>query len=118
MKCLLCCEWENKIKQSKNFTGKFIVCCTNYHISAVKDLVKSDILLKSTKRKDKKNAEEVGEMYCRKVILATPQNSAIVNSLNRASVKEKESLRKFLEVAYLIAKKGRPFTDYHGLIKL
>ena len=101
MKCLLCCEWEKKIKQSKNFTGKFIVRCTNYHISAVKDCVKSDILLKSTKRKDKKNAEEAGETYCGKVILATPQNSAIVNSLNRASVKEKESLHKLFEIAYL-----------------
>ena len=118
MKCLLCCEWENKIEQSKNFNDKFIVGCTNYHISAVKYHVKSDIHLKSTEQKDKKYVEEAGETYHRKVILSAPQNYPIVNSLNRASVKEKESLHKFLEVAYLIAKKGRPFTDYHGLIKL
>ena len=41
-----------------------------------------------------------------------------MNSLNKASVKEKESLHKLFEVAYLTAKKGRPFTDYHDLIEL
>ena len=66
----------------------------------------------------KKNAEEAGETYCRKVIFSTPQNSPIVNSSNKASVKEKESLHKLFEVAYLIPKKGRPFTDYHDLIQL
>ena len=55
--------------------------------------------------KNKKNAEEAGKTYHRKVILSTPQNSPIVNSLNRASVKENESLHKLFEVAYLIAKK-------------
>ena len=78
----------------------------------------SNIHLKSTKQKDKKNADEAGATYRRKVILSTPQNSPIVNSLNKASVKEKESLHKFFKVAYLIVKKWRPFTDYHDLIKL
>ena len=41
-----------------------------------------------------------------------------MNRLNRALVKEKESLHKLFEVAYLIAKKGRPFTDFHNIIKL
>ena len=45
-------------------------------------------------------------------------NSPVVNSLNRASVKEKESLHKLFEVAYLIAKKGRLFIDYRDLIEL
>ena len=115
MKCLLCCEWEKKIEQSKNFNDKFIVGCTNYHISAVKYHGKSDIHLKSTEQKDKKNAEKAGETYRRKVILSTPKNSPIVNSLNGASVKEKESFHKLFEVAYLIVKKERPFTDYHDL---
>ena len=89
MKCLLCCEWEKIIEQSKNFNDKFIVDCINYRISAVKDHAKSDKHLKSIKQKDKKNSEEAGETHSRKVTLSTPQNSATVNSLNRASVKEK-----------------------------
>ena len=35
MKCLLCCEWEKRVEQSKSFNDKFIVGCTNYHIPAV-----------------------------------------------------------------------------------
>ena len=105
MKWLLFSEWEKKIEQSKNFNDKFIVGCTNYCISAVKDHAKSDIHLKSYEQKEKKNAEEAGKTYHRKVTLSTPQNSPIVNSLNRASVTEKESLHKLFEVAYLIAKK-------------
>ena len=107
MKCLLCCEWEKKTEQSKNFSDKFIVGCTNYHISAVKDHAKYDTHLKYTKQKEKKNADEAGETYRRKVTLSTRQNSPIMNSLNRASVKEKESLHKLFEVVYLIAKKRK-----------
>ena len=95
---MVCCEWEKKIEQSKNFNYKFIVGCTNYRISVVKDHAKSDMHLKSTEQKDKKNEEEAGETYRRKVTLSTLQNSPIVNSLNRASVKEKESLHKLFEV--------------------
>ena len=95
---MVCCEWEKKIEQSKNFNDKFIVGCTNYRISAVKDHAKSDMHLKSTEQKDKKNAEEAGENYHRKVTLSTPQNSPIVNSLNRASDREKESLHKLFQV--------------------
>ena len=86
---------------------KCLLCCK-----------KSDIHLKSTEQKDKKNAEEAGETYHRKVILSTPQNSPIVSSLNKASVKEKDSLHKLFEVAYLVQKIGRPFVDYHDLIEL
>ena len=76
----------------------------------------SNIHLKSTKQKDKKNADEAGATYCRKVILSTPQNSPILNSLNKASVKEKESLHKLFKVAYLIVKKGRPFNTIYDEI--
>ena len=91
-----------------------IICC----ISGVKDHAKFDIHFKRIKQKDKKYAEEANKIYCRKVTLSTPQNSANVNSLNGGSVKEKESLHKLSEVAYLITKRRRPITEYHNLIKL
>ena len=118
MKCLLCCEWLKAIESSKNFNDRFIIGCTNYRLSAVKDHAKSDIHLTSTKKKDKENAEKAGEKYREKVTVKIPDNCPIVKGLNKASVKERESLYKLFEVAYFIAKKGRPFSDYHDFLEL
>ena len=70
---------------------KCLLCCE-----------KSDTHLKSTEQKDKKNAEEAGETYRRKVIFSTTQNSPMMISLNKALVKEKESSHKLFKVPYLI----------------
>ena len=78
---------------------KCLLCCE-----------KSDILLTNTEQKDKKNAEDAGETYRRKVIFSAPQNSPILNSSNKALVKEKESLHKLIEVPYLIPKRKTLYT--------
>lgn len=118
MKCTLCCEWKKKIENSKNFSDRFVVGCNNYRISAVQDHGKSEMHLKSIEENDKKNAEDAGETFRKRVVTSIPENSPLLNSLKKASAKERESLIKLFDVAYLIAMKGRPYTDYPDYIEL
>ena len=46
-------------------------------------------------QKDKKNPEEAGETYRRKVTLPTSKNSPILNNLNKASAKRRKACLRF-----------------------
>ena len=68
MICTLCCEWQKQIETSKNFSDRFIVGYNNYRISTIQDHGKSEMHLKSTEQKDKKNAEDANETYQKRVV--------------------------------------------------
>ena len=74
--------------------------------------------LKSIEQKDKKNAEDANETYGKRVVNNIPQDLPLLKSMKKAIAKENESLQKLFEVAYLIAMKGRPFTDFPDYIRL
>ena len=50
--------------------------------------------------------------------LSVPKNTSILKGFNRMQGTEKAKLIKLFEVAYLIALKERPFSDYSSLLKL
>ena len=74
--------------------------------------------LKSTEQKDKKIAEDANETYRKRVVNNIPQDSPLLKGMKKASAKENESLQKLFQVAYLIAMKGRPFTNFPDYIVL
>ena len=65
------------------------------------------------------NAKAAGEKYVKEM---TPSgNMPIGNSLNNAAklnVHDRSYLEKLFHIAYVIAKKGRPYTDFQAHIEL
>ena len=59
------------------------------------------------------------EQYCLVPLSqSVPKTSSILKGFNRMQTTEKAGLMKLFEVAYLIALKGRPFSDYSYLLEL
>ena len=51
-------------------------------------------------------------------VQSIPEDSAIASGLQKMGEKERSWLKKLMDVAYFIALKGRPFTDFKDLIDL
>lgn len=119
MKCELCCKWSEKIRHTKHFSDKFIKGSTNYKTSALDDHEKSDQHELSIDLQEKQQAETTGVSRKRKHITQNvPENSAIKQSFRKMSINEKDSLSKLFDIAFIIAKKGRPYTDFKDLIEV
>ena len=54
----------------------------------------------------------------RKVVRNVPADSAISMGLQNMGEKEKQTLKKLREIAFYLALKGHPFTDFQDQIKL
>ena len=73
----------------------------------------------ATEAKENEQATNAGRsiLMC-KITLEVPADSPISSGLKKMGVKEKQALTKLHDVAYYIALKGRPFTDFKDLIDL
>ena len=74
--------------------------------------------MRATEAKENEQAIAGKTIVKRKIILEVSTDSAISSRLKQMGVKEKQALTKLHDVAYYIALKGRPFTDFKGLIDL
>ena len=111
--------WSEKIRHTKHFSDKFIKGSTNYKTSALDDHEKSDQHELSIDLQEKQQAETTGVSRKRKHITQNvPENSAIKQSFRKMSINEKDSLSKLFDIAFIIAKKGRPYTDFKDLIEV
>ena len=75
----------------------------------------------SMQRRHKKNEQATitgKSIPMHKITLEVPADSPIRSGLKKMGVKEKQALTKLHDVAYYIALKGRPFTDFKDLIDL
>ena len=60
-----------------------------------------------------------GEKYVKKIV--SPIDTTIGSSIKRTgqmSTEQLEGVKKLFHLAYYIASKGRPYTDFSGLIEL
>lgn len=119
MVCTLCTYWQNKIESVKNFSGKFIKGSTNFKTSAVVDHERSQPHLKAVEYEDTRKAEEEGLPLPRVHIQQSiPDSSAIKQCFNKMAEGEKNSMMKLFDLAYVLAKKGRPYSDFADFIEV
>ena len=87
-------------------------------MSAIAEHGSTDSHKGATEEKENEQAAIAGKSIpMRKITLEVSADSAISSGLKKMRVKEKQALTK-LHVAYYIALKGRPFTDFKDLIDL
>ena len=118
MKCTLCCQWEEKIHSCGNFSEVFLKGSTNYRLSSVNDHAKTDQHKKSVLLTEQQVAANAGEHYRQKITQNIPINSPIAQGFKKMAEGEKDSLKKLFDLAYLIAKKGRPYSDFSDFVAL
>ncbi|XP_057291390.1 zinc finger protein 862-like [Hydractinia symbiolongicarpus] len=112
LRCQVCQRWESRIKNSTNFSRKWIAGSR----SVTKDSVQKHT--NSQQHKEavelKKRSEMGAEVYAQSVLTTTP----IGSGLRKMAASDKKNLRVKFNTAYYVAKKERPFSDYPDLLKL
>ena len=115
MYCRLCMKYENNISSVKGFTKKFIDgSATSLKYTRVCEHEAGEPHKAAKKCKDQDDAKERSEAYRVEV----PSDAPIVQGLKRMRESEHRGIQKLFDVAYYIAKQGRPLTDFESLIAL
>ena len=97
----------------------FVNGSTNFKMSTIAGHGNTDSHKRATEAKENKQATIAGKLIpMRKITLEVPVDSPISSGLKKMEVKEKQALTKLHNVAYYIALKGRPFTDFKDLMDL
>ena len=104
----------------KSFQRAFIEGSTNYKSSAVSEQEKTDQYLKSIASQEDYENQLAGVSRKCKIIQKVPENSTLKRGFNKISTSERqrESLEKLFDIAYLHIKKGRPYSDFSELFSL
>ena len=118
MKYKLSIKWEDSITGCKNFQRLFLDGSTNYKPSAASEQKKTDQHLKSIKsQEDYENQLARVRRKC-KILQKVPEYSTLKQGFNKMSPSKRESLEKYFDIAYFLAKKGQPYSDFSELISL
>ena len=119
MWCSVCAEYEDKIRSCKNFNMTFITGSTNFQHSAVKAHTISAMHEKAVLLRDEEKAKEKGEEFIKKLTPSapTPIGESLKN-INKLLDKDRDYLKRLFEVSYLIAIKGRPYSDFEDILSL
>ena len=108
-------KYENNISSVKGFTKKFIDgSATSLKYTRVCEHEAGEPQKAEKNCKDQDDAKERGEAYRVEV----PSDAPIVQELKRMRESEHRGIQKLFDVAYYIAKQGRPLTDFESLIAL
>ena len=119
MYCKLCFDHNEKLLGCKNYNATFVNGSTNFRKSAVSEHFSSDMHREAMELAEKEKSKQVGEKYVKK--LTPPGPTKIGESFKRSgkmTSQQKEYFERLFHVAYFIAKKGRPYTDYVEIIEL
>ena len=114
------CTTQKEITQSTgNCNDTFIVGCTNYRLSSLRNHCKSESHQRAVREEEHNKALKEGIRVppC-KVVNNVSADSAISMGLENMSEKEMQTVEKLHEIAFYIAFKGHPFTDFQEQIKL
>ena len=113
MICTICSAMKEKILSMPNISLSFINGSTNYQVSALKDHDASMCHNKAVREKEHEEAVAVGQSVPpRKVVQQAPSDSSIIQGINHMGNLERESVKKLQEIAYYIALKGQPFSNF------
>ena len=119
MTCKLCTKFDSKIMGCKIYNPSFVNGSTNFRKSAVKDHANTMMHFEAVKLDKIQKAKEVGEKYVTK---RTPTGSTKTGESFKKSGSmtdaQKECFEKLFHVAYSVAKRGRPYTDFTDIIEL
>ena len=119
MICTVCVSQEDKIRSMPNVSTSFISGSTNYRLSSIKDHDSSECHKRACREKEYATAVALGKSVApRKVVLQAPADSAIVKGFTQMGDQERESVQKLQEIAFHIARKGRPFTDFQDQVEI
>ena len=113
LRCVVCKRWEKCIEKVKGFNTNWIHPRAK---SIEKDGLKSHLQTNQHKEAERleKRSKMGAEVYSQSVLETTP----IGCSLRKLQEKDKASLEVKFNIAYYLAKRERPFTDYPHLITL
>ena len=97
----------------------FIHGASNFKSSALKEHSTSECHRTGVEEAKHQEAIAAGiSLPPKHVVQSVPEDSAIASGLQKMGEKERSGLKKLMDVAYFIALKGRPFTDFKDLIEL
>lgn len=117
--CSICTSQEECVRSMPNFSSTFIVGSTNYRLSSLKDHDTSLSHQRALREEEHEKASAEGiNLPPRKVVQNVPSDSAIAKCFQQMGEKEKETVEKLHEIAFYIALKGHPFTDFQDHIQL
>lgn len=114
--CDICIKWKSKLPGS----NAFITGSKNLKSSAVNEHAKSK-LHKLALRLDEEELARLENRRCHVVQERPSQDAPILQAINNMaelSEEEKNAVIKLFDIAYLIASKGRPYSDFNDLIEL
>ena len=120
MICRICVSQKEKIilKNPSSSMG-FINGASNFKMSALRGHSTSECHRTGVGESKHQNAIEAGlSLPKKRVVQTAPNDSHIASGLQKMGEKERSGLKKLMEVAYFIALKGRPFTDFKDMIEL
>ena len=113
MVCTKCSSQEAKIRLMSNANLTFINGSTNYKPSTLQDHESTEVHKRAIREIEFEQATAAGvTLPPQKVVHILPENSAISEGFRIMSAKERTSVTKFFDIAYLIGLRGRPFTDF------
>jgi hypothetical protein len=120
MICTTCTSQKERILlRNSSSNMMFIHGSTNFKKSSIKDHVISECHKIGKEEMEHQRAAEAGiQLPPKKVVQNIPKDSAIASGMQKMSEKERAGLKKLFDVAYFIALKGRPFTDFKDIIEL
>ena len=120
MVCEICVSQKEKILlKNPSSQMAFITGTTNFKTSALKDHARSECHATGISETEHQKALAVGDSLPPKhVVHEVPTNSAIATGMQKMNEKERTGVKKLMDIAYFIALKGRPFTDFKDHIEL
>ena len=116
MYCHICTKWQKRLASSRNYSDAFITKgSNNWQRSAVNE---HNISAMHSHANDHENRETLGDQFRKHVVHKIPDDNPLKQCFARMSENERHMLVRSFEVAYYIAKKGRPYSDFPELIEL
>ena len=116
MYCRICTKWQKKLASCRNYSDAFITKgSNNWQRSAVND---HNMSAMHSDANDHENRETLGDQFRKHVVHIIPDGNPLKQCFARMSENERQMLVRSFEVAYHLAKKGRPYSDFAELIEL
>ena len=109
-----CTKYQQRISSTKGFSRKFIDGSNNFKSTRKYEHEESKPHKTAKRCKEYVEAKERGETYR----LDIPTDAPIAQGFKRMRQTESEELQKLFDVAYYVAKKGRPLSDFESLLEL
>ena len=116
MFCKTCSKWRESIVSTRNYNDTFVKeGSVNWQKSAVKE---HDTIVPHVTTIDYEQRSVMGENYRKQVVNRIPENNPLKQSFARMSEDERELFVRSFEIAYLLAKKARPYSDFPDWLEM